>query len=68
MRRKKYDQWKEGQEIWVKADKMKIVDKYRSKVTDANKRKFEGSNIYSKGYLHKGEHIDRKIMKLCFIR
>lgn len=67
VRRKKYDQWKEGQEIWVKTDKMKIVDKYEV-VTDANKRKFEGSNIYSKGYLHKGEHIDRKNYEAVFYK
>lgn len=66
--REKYDQWKEGQEIWIRVDnKTRIVVKCEA-VTDTNKKKFERNKTFSKGYLHKGEYIDKKNYEAVFYR
>lgn len=66
--REEYDQWREGQEIWIHVDnKTRIVLEYKV-VSDANKGDFAGNRNYSKGYLHKGEYIDGEDYEAVFYK
>ncbi|MDO4272597.1 MAG: TIGR03986 family CRISPR-associated RAMP protein [Eubacteriales bacterium] len=61
--RKIYDNWKEGQEIWFCIGKNNLVTKHTVNIT---KEKRESNPNFRKGYLHKGEYIDRKHCETIF--
>ena len=60
-----YDSWEEGQEIWVDIDKRGLVKGYKVNVNVSEEKQML-SSYYRKGYLHKGEYINKKNCEAVF--
>ncbi|WP_346909185.1 TIGR03986 family type III CRISPR-associated RAMP protein [Faecalicatena orotica] len=62
VKRAVYNTWKEGKEIWVKTGKNKVVVQYKPYSPDLREAKG-----FKKGYLHKGEYIEKKKYEAVFL-
>lgn len=60
-----YDHWKEGQEIWVKIGAKNLVTDHKVNVDSGNEERMK-SKGFVKGYLHKGEFIQKKSCETVF--